>query len=130
MALIDIEKQFSFLKDVELKELKNKNQDYISKTIKFNKEERILLQYITYIDKSFSSYIKQLIEKDIETNLGNKKIIKGDLDESYLISLIENVLDKKNKSQNNDIEEIQKNIISKGNKDLLGDLEALNIRKR
>lgn len=120
MALIDIQRKYSnILDNIELKEEKNKNDDdIINKAIKFNKDERIYLKFIAYINQNFGTYIKQLIEKDIENVLGNK--IEKNIDEEYLISLIEKVINKKNKA----------NEVDKVDKEMLDDLSALGIQKR
>lgn len=94
MALIDIEKEFPFLNDVKLK---NKiTNGVVIKSIKFNEDELILLKYIEYINKSFGTYIKQLIERDIFENLRENNVSTDKItNEEYLMSLIEKVIDKK-----------------------------------
>lgn len=129
MALIDIEKDFPFLSKIELN---NKNKNQIIKNIKFNEDEIILLKYIKYIDKNFGTYVKQLIESDIYNKLIDTKDVSmvqessknnNNLDEEYLIKLIEKVIDKKNEKDNNE-RAITKNDISPA------DLATLGIPKR
>lgn len=125
MALIDIEKDFPFLGEVELN---NRNENQIIKNIKFNKEEMILLKYIKYIDKNFGTYVKQLIESDIYSNLGDKnvlqenKTVNTNLNEDYLMKLIEKVIDKKT-NENSEEKAITQS-------DIEDDLVALGIPKR
>lgn len=126
MALIDIEKKHPFLKEVELKELKNKNKDdVVLKTIKFNSEEHILLKYITYLGKNFGSYIKQLIEKDIEENLEHKS--NANISEEYLVNLIEKVLNKRNDKSDEAITIVENSQIDE---EMIDDLSALGISRR
>ncbi|MCD3206755.1 hypothetical protein G8T60_12735 [Clostridium botulinum C] len=126
MALIDIDKKYPFLNNVELKELKNKNKDdVILKTIKFNQDEHILLKYITHLGKNFGSYIKQLIEKDVEDNLGNKTK-DVNISEEYLVNLIEKVLEKNNFGEATTTIKENKKI----DKEMLNDLDALGIKRR
>ena len=129
MALIGLEDKFPFLDEVELKELKNKKKNAtILKTIKFNEDERILLKYITYLDKNFSTYVKQLIEKDMLDSLG-KNNSDSNINDEYIINLIEKVLEKKsNKTEIDNKSDVK--IKSKEKKELLNDLGALNIRPR
>ena len=125
MALIDIEKDFPFLGEVELN---NRNENQVIKNIKFNKEEMILLKYIKYIDKNFGTYVKQLIESDIYSNLGDKnvlqenKTVNTNLNEDYLMKLIEKVIDKKT-NENSEEKAITQS-------DIEDDLVALGIPKR
>ncbi|MBD8045826.1 hypothetical protein [Clostridium faecium] len=123
MALIDIEKEFPFLNDVKLK---NKiTNGVVIKSIKFNEDELILLKYIEYINKSFGTYIKQLIERDIFENLRENNVSTDKItNEEYLMSLIEKVIDKKAAVDAEDDDLKAKSDIEDS------DLELLGIKKR
>lgn len=56
----------SFLNNVELK---SNNKE---KSIKFNDNEVYLLKFIEYKNRAFSSYVKELIRKDLDEFIANR----------------------------------------------------------
>lgn len=128
-----LNEKYEFLKKVELSELKGKEDDFvIFKGIKFNKDERELLQFIQWKGEKFSNYVKYLIEKDMrETVEVNNTIITNNitshskLDEDYLVSLIEKVIEAKENKK-----DISRETVATEDKKVLGALGNLGINKR
>ena len=56
----------SFLNNVELR---SNNKE---KSIKFNDNEVYLLKFIEYKNRAFSSYVKELIRKDLDEYIANR----------------------------------------------------------
>lgn len=129
-----LNEKYDFLKKIELSELKGKEDDFvIFKGIKFNKDERELLQFIQWKGEKFSNYVKYLIEKDMrETIEDSNNMIKTStlqLDDEHLMSLIEKVLEvKENKISVS--KETLATEIKEEDKKAIGALGTLGINKR
>ncbi|MPQ44126.1 hypothetical protein [Clostridium tarantellae] len=133
-----LDERYDFLKDIKLNELKGKEEDFIIfKGIKFNKNERNLLKFIQWKGVKFSNYVKQLIEQDMRNTIeGNENIFNknshnklSDLDEEYLMSLIEKVLESR-ENKNEVKKEVVAESLKEENKKALGALNKLGICKR
>ena len=125
-----LDERYDFLKNVNLSELEGKDEDVvIFKGIKFNKEERELLQFVQWKGVRFSNYVKQLIEQDMRNTIeGVKEGNKPNIDESYIKALIEQVLDSREclATNESEVETIKKEVDGKA----IGALGKLGINKR
>ena len=125
-----LDERYDFLKNINLSELEGKEEDtVIFKGIKFNKDERELLQFIQWKGARFSNYVKQLIEQDMRNTIeGVKETNKPNIDENYIKTLIEQVLDSRECSatNENEVETIKKEVDGKA----IGALGKLGINKR
>lgn len=133
-----LNEKYDFLKKIELSELKGKEDDFvIFKGIKFNKDERELLQFIQWKGEKFSNYVKYLIEKDMrETIEDSNNMIKANntastlqLDDEHLMSLIEKVLEVKENKIGVSKETLATEI-KEEDKKAIGALGTLGIKKR